>query len=495
MRNTDSKEQYSLPLNSTVEFGVLYDPHQNVEDAMKGYHFETVGELMAMNNLPKVIRATRSYEGSSPETSVKENEVLMVKGVKTSVFFGRGKRLIVHSLTSAGERFLHEKCAGGFSTKPKNIRLRLPTLLQNDIALPETVVILADREVDKCLPLCMVNAPVTLEGYKGETSIIATSAEYDPSTEPTPVFEIHSGLEIEIEAVVLPENEQKLLSQSTLALHKSLDVSQLSVYMEKPSNKAYELQTLLYRKVSKEKPADAGIQLVWPLLLDDDSDSTESDSGSLLQESLPSPEYTDLDHESEATPLVPNPPPGIDPSADSVYQVVSPSQVNEKESVYTDMVPADTCLQSANSSPLTIEERIESADGIYQVISPSQVNEKESVYTDTVPADTCLQSANSSPLTFEERIETLEHNHSNLQHHVTQLSEQLQQLLDKTETGKPDDVKEVAIQRLMSSNARLQDQISELKSEIQASSEKFNAADSAEENRKFLTSLDCNAVS
>ena len=44
----------SIPLNSSIMASLLYDPHDNQEEALAGFKFDTVGEICAMKTLPKV---------------------------------------------------------------------------------------------------------------------------------------------------------------------------------------------------------------------------------------------------------------------------------------------------------------------------------------------------------------------------------------------------------------------------------------------------------
>jgi len=37
----------SVPLNSSVKFSPLYDPRNNLEQAKRGFKFETVGDILA----------------------------------------------------------------------------------------------------------------------------------------------------------------------------------------------------------------------------------------------------------------------------------------------------------------------------------------------------------------------------------------------------------------------------------------------------------------
>ncbi len=39
--------QFSVPLNSSIRFSPLYDPRSNLEEAKRGFKFDTAGDILA----------------------------------------------------------------------------------------------------------------------------------------------------------------------------------------------------------------------------------------------------------------------------------------------------------------------------------------------------------------------------------------------------------------------------------------------------------------
>lgn len=74
----------SLPLNSSVQFGLLYNPSGEMSRAMKGYTYRTVKDLAACKVLPHIVRATKAYNSGKPDTSVEAEEVLVITGIERS---------------------------------------------------------------------------------------------------------------------------------------------------------------------------------------------------------------------------------------------------------------------------------------------------------------------------------------------------------------------------------------------------------------------------
>ena len=125
----DSGQRENISINSWIPFAILYDPHDNPMEAMKGYRFEKISELMQLSVLPPVLWSRKAYQGSSPESSISANELLIVRGVKTKKLVGK-QQLKVYSLTHRKEKTLYSSCVGSFSTKPRDTCLLLSDILK-----------------------------------------------------------------------------------------------------------------------------------------------------------------------------------------------------------------------------------------------------------------------------------------------------------------------------------------------------------------------------
>ena len=131
---------YALPINSAVEFGILYDPSDNYNQAFKGFTFPCISDIIAQDPLPKVVRATQAYSASDSRASVEKNEVLIVQKT-TKSGLRRRPVLKVVSLNSKEEKTLLEDCTGQFVTEPYGVRLYLPEITQHmSDALPLKVL-------------------------------------------------------------------------------------------------------------------------------------------------------------------------------------------------------------------------------------------------------------------------------------------------------------------------------------------------------------------
>ncbi len=454
LRDKCGNEELSLPLNSSVEFAVLYNPKSNEDEARKGFLFKSVAELVASKPLPLVVKATRAYEGSSPESSVEAGELLLLMGVVKSSSFGRGKQLQVRSLTNdGGEKLLHEKCAGAFSTKPDYVRMTLAMMVQHKLTFPQTVLIYPDRELDSFLPSSIASSPVILEGYKGETSIVATqvcSASAASSLGVPSVLDIHLDVEIDVEAVRLDERARVQLAAKTLAIYNSFDASYATVYMKKSMARAYSAQALLYKHTANDLPN--GVQLRWPILLGSGLPVAES-SHPKLQFDMKSP----LDAPQPKRPasqfcIFPSNPPSDSGGYDSilqqppskasedVYQALDFSQVSQEENPYASPIIAPTAGRLTHTPSGTNMSERDSFNytECFPDASGHMLTGKERCVADLEKTSLDFRSGYLKLLkALDGRIERLELAERDISHTITRLStvcSQIQERLQRLES-------------------------------------------------------------
>ena len=121
----------SVPLNSSIKFGVVYNPQNNENEAMKGYLFPSVSDLLSLGygSLPKIVCACQLHD---PERSGSEpaREVLAIKEVILPDNPDEFRLLRVFSITALRERILDERVYGHFSTRPSFMQLYLSEILK-----------------------------------------------------------------------------------------------------------------------------------------------------------------------------------------------------------------------------------------------------------------------------------------------------------------------------------------------------------------------------
>ena len=123
---------YSIPLNSAIEFGLVYDPNENRSEAISGLTFEKISEIIAAHTPPKVFCALKAFRGEDEKSSVYDHEVLVVKQVLKPRLKGK-RALKVYSLLTNSEKLLHEDCIGRFTTQPYMVRMHLLEMIEHVI--------------------------------------------------------------------------------------------------------------------------------------------------------------------------------------------------------------------------------------------------------------------------------------------------------------------------------------------------------------------------
>ena len=125
----ENGQRENILADKPIPFAILFNPHDNIAEAIKGYKYDKISELVQLSILPPVLWSRKAYTGSSPESSVSVNELLIVRRVKSRLV-GR-QQLKVYSLTQRKEKTLYTTCTGCFTTRPRDISLYLPDILKH----------------------------------------------------------------------------------------------------------------------------------------------------------------------------------------------------------------------------------------------------------------------------------------------------------------------------------------------------------------------------
>ena len=276
----DNGSRYHIPLNSAVPFGILYNPENSLSDAMKGYRFETVSELLRMSTLPVVIFARKAYQGSSPDSSIAANEVLLVKKV-LSKRLGTKQQLKVFSLKENREKTLSSNCAGNFSTRPKDVCLFLPEILKHlpDIFPCKAVLynvssLAAERSASMSgglpnragsMTKFGTASVVTMMHSSIETSIVAASAlEQDMANARLLDIPIDLNILVRVEHIADEDETQRLYEDATF-IYEHFDPSRLCDFKSGLANSP-DTQSQFYTNVNFGRERD-GVDLAAPRVI------------------------------------------------------------------------------------------------------------------------------------------------------------------------------------------------------------------------------------
>jgi len=276
---------YSIPLNSAIEFGLVYDPNDNRSEAINGLAFVKISEITAAHTPPKVFCALKAFRGEDEKSSVYDNEVLIVKQVLKPRFKGK-RALKVYSLLTKSEKLLHEDCIGQFTTQPYMVRMHLlemiehvahpfphqaimyfsPDIYQN----PETaaqVQELSDTILSKVITMCHC---IT------ETSLIASSLHpyhnLDSDSDIDNLFDIPVDENLaKIEVAVIKTNdveETEKLYVNTRSIVERFNPSRLRSCADTGTKHTFTAQSLFYSAV-RPRYENIGIEIDTPSIIYD----------------------------------------------------------------------------------------------------------------------------------------------------------------------------------------------------------------------------------
>ena len=201
-----------------------------------------------MRTLPKAVRATKTWKGSSPESSVEENELLFIKGSQKKLM---GKLLKVYSPLTCKKKELPENCVGHFSTKPYEVKLYLPEIVEHVInPFPIEAVLFVSADTAYELPTYLMSGNVTLRSVTTEMSLIATNLFNETGIKNMELIDIPFSLDIEVQ-VLRPKDEEETeqLYEGTRYLYEQFDPTRICSYMNSANSDTLEAQTAFYTMV------------------------------------------------------------------------------------------------------------------------------------------------------------------------------------------------------------------------------------------------------
>ena len=145
VRLKDVGDELKIPVNSNLQFGLLYNPFDKLKQAMNGFTITTVGKVLEMPFLPHVLRTSRKVQGLFDE-----NELMIVMEKKEKY----GKNYLKVLTPSGQYKHLNESCEGHFVTKPHSVRLFLSDICQQlGNRFPLDAVLYSNADTEDELPL------------------------------------------------------------------------------------------------------------------------------------------------------------------------------------------------------------------------------------------------------------------------------------------------------------------------------------------------------
>ncbi|XP_064395077.1 uncharacterized protein LOC135342288 isoform X3 [Halichondria panicea] len=279
----ENGSRFNVPLNSAIPFAILYNPHNNINEAMTGYKFDKVSDVLQMATLPTLLWARKGYQGSTSDSSISANELLIVRKVRNKIL---GKQsLKVFSLTTGKDKVLSSNCTGNFSTKPRDVCLYLPEILKHmPDCFPSKAVLFstptdnATRKVgthQRTGSNSKLGVPTVVKMLHSsvETSLVATSI-HDQDPENARLLEIPIELDILVRVEDnVDEDETQRLYEDTSFIYEHFNPANVRTYVKENSNQ--HTQSQFYTNVCFGQERN-GVDVHKPPMLEHNPTLTES---------------------------------------------------------------------------------------------------------------------------------------------------------------------------------------------------------------------------
>ena len=211
-------KKYLLPLNSSTKFSPIYNPENNLDKALKGYSFKSIGQLLQASPRPAAISASTGYiyDGYDDIYSMNVDDIYVVKQSSSSDML-----TCYDTLASKMVEFpCHLKCE--ITTNPYKFQL-YPSNFFNELPLP-TQVILQKFPPTKNLTILTATNITTMYSVIVSPDVLPSS----PETYSTLVmFELALDLSVvDFEVIDLEDSEYQQLKEKATRLYSTFSSDQ-----------------------------------------------------------------------------------------------------------------------------------------------------------------------------------------------------------------------------------------------------------------------------
>ncbi len=242
-------EVFSIPVNSSIKFGFLYNPNNSEREALRGFVFPKVADIlnMGIHKLPRLVCTMLSCESPNTKTSLQEGEVLLLRGAFST---DSGRKLRVYSFIEHAEKCIDESTAGHFATKPYHVRLFLTDILKYiPSPIPAALVSFPSQQTTTGSKLPS-NRVFQMTLRFTDVLLIVTNTSGDLNVEETEPFEVPTDLDVEIVIIDVPEKTRLQLQVDTEYLKEQLGYRSARPYRYvNVTDSAYQRQSEFYKAV------------------------------------------------------------------------------------------------------------------------------------------------------------------------------------------------------------------------------------------------------
>ena len=216
---------FKIPMASLLRFGLLYCPTKKLDQALEGYTFKSVSDILDLKIMPKLLIALRGWRGTSSSETIEVDELLWVKGETHDPRTPQFRFLKVVHAFNGQVTLLRSDTFIPLSTKPSLLLLPLTDIVKH-MHPPFDAVVQSPKDTAHCIPAGMKDFNiVTVQGSNSELSIVASRK--DTQT----VFEIPALLDMGLHIADLSEKEMDQLQLQTLSVFNTFSPAQVSQHV------------------------------------------------------------------------------------------------------------------------------------------------------------------------------------------------------------------------------------------------------------------------
>ena len=245
MRMAD--KTYTVPLNSTLMFSVLYNPkNEDLSIARRGYNFPTVADLIKADSLPTVVYVGKDCVSSKKkkrEQAVSKGQILLIlEAINKSKSKKILKCLIIGETSK--EVYLDEACEGCFSTKESLLLFPLPKIAKCITRPFTTSIYLSDGKI---LHPKFRNRHAMIDTTEVSSVGSFICSPIHPTSRSTSLVEIFFTVSIMFHVHEKNEAEFAALNDNLILLSEKLTPDQISsvIYDTNPTLNALQNDILL----------------------------------------------------------------------------------------------------------------------------------------------------------------------------------------------------------------------------------------------------------
>ena len=198
--SNQSKQHYYISLNSSLWFVPHYE---SVSDAITDSYkqcqqYRTVADLLKRKGeIPKVVKVCKTYNGTSPQSSVVAGELIFPKVLQTT----SNRKRVLECLNDKKELLqLELACEGNFSVQPMDIKMRIEKFIQHFSTFPVSARVINDRK--GALFSLSTGTVLSLKEFKTLQSYIFTTDIFGKRN--YPLTELLMSVPIQIQCIEYP---------------------------------------------------------------------------------------------------------------------------------------------------------------------------------------------------------------------------------------------------------------------------------------------------